>query len=684
MKTWLRIVGILLVVLLMSVILVSAQEGTEVDERYVGTVAAPPFPTDIDWLNVENPLTIEGLQGKIVLLDFWTYGCINCIHMIPVLEQLEQRFADELVVIGVHSAKFANEGQTDNLRQIVQRYNLHHPVINDNNFAVWQTYGARAWPTFMVIDPNGNVVASQSGEVPYEAFETYLSNMIEYYDTNPEVGAINREPLALALEGASDPGTALLFPGKVLADTVGNRLFIADSNHHRIVIADLTTYEVLATIGSGQRGFDNGTYAEATFDQPQGMTLNGNTLYIADVNNHAIRAVDLEAQTVSTIAGTGNMGRGLAPFTTVFSDPLAVDLRSPWDVEMGAGNILYIAMAGTHQLWKMNLEGNTIQAAVGNGREAQLNLTLANSELAQPSGLHYHEGLLYFADSESSTVRVANLLGNSVRVIAGTTDNNLFDFADRDGAPGESRLQHALGVTGNDDSSLIYIADTYNSKIKVYDVAADSTATIFGQSGNGAYRDGTADVAAFDEPGGIDYANGLLYIADTNNHVIRVIDLEAGTVETVQFTNPEALVINRDTVTVLGGNAAEGVQLELDAQTVAAGEGELVLNLTLPSGYKINTLTDSFFNVSVEGEAVTLAEARVLIADKTVTIPVTLVEGDTTLTLNMTVFYCEEDALCLIDEVTMLVPVTVTADADNSTITIDHTITLPEGFASGL
>jgi thiol-disulfide isomerase/thioredoxin len=684
MKTWLRIVGVLLVVLLTSVVLVSAQEGTEVDERYVGTVAAPPFPADIDWLNVENPLTIAGLQGKIILLDFWTYGCINCIHMIPVLEQLEERFADELVVIGVHSAKFVNEGQTDNLRQIVQRYNLHHPVINDNSFVVWQTYGARAWPTFMVIDPNGNVVASQSGEVPYEAFETYLSNMIEYYDTHPEAGTISREPLALALEGASDPGTALLFPGKVLADTAGNRLFIADSNHHRIVIADLTSYEVLATIGTGQRGFDNGAYSESTFDQPQGMTLNGNTLYIADVNNHAIRAVDLEAQTVSTIAGTGNMGRGLAPFTTVFSDPLAVDLRSPWDVEMGAGNILYIAMAGTHQLWKMNLESNTIQAAVGNGREAQLNLTLADSELAQPSGLHYHEGLLYFADSESSTVRVANLLGNSVRVIAGTTDNNLFDFADRDGAPGESRLQHALGVTGNDDGSLIYIADTYNSKIKVYDVAADTTTTIFGQSGNGAYRDGTADVAAFDEPGGIDFANGLLYVADTNNHVIRVIDLEAGTVETVQFTNPEALVINRDTVTVLGGNAADDVQVELDAQTVAAGEGELVLNLTLPSGYKINTLTDSFFNVSIEGEAVTVANERVLIADKTVTVPVTLAEGEATLTLNMTVFYCEEDALCLIDEVTVLVPVTVTADADSSTITIDRTITLPEGFASGL
>ncbi|MDQ7027432.1 MAG: thioredoxin-like domain-containing protein [Anaerolineae bacterium] len=192
MKTTLRILVLVLVLLLVSVVIVGAQGGDNVDERYVGRIPAPPFPEAIDWINVENPLTLEGLQGKIIILDFWTYGCINCIHMIPVLAQLEERFAEELVVIGVHSAKFANEGETTNIRQVVQRYNLQHPVINDSDFRVWNNFAINAWPTFMIIDPNGNVVARQSGEVPFEAFEAYLSNMIEYYDNNPSIGSINR------------------------------------------------------------------------------------------------------------------------------------------------------------------------------------------------------------------------------------------------------------------------------------------------------------------------------------------------------------------------------------------------------------------------------------------------------------------------------------------------------------
>lgn len=684
MKITLRILGLVLMLLLVSVVIVSAQGGNEVDERYVGSIPAPPFPEDIDWINVENPLTMEGLQGKIILLDFWTYGCINCLHMIPVLEQLEERFAEELVVIGVHSAKFDNEGETTNIRQIVQRYNLQHPVINDSDFLVWRGFGVNAWPTFMIIDPNGNVVARQSGEVPYEAFEAYLSNMIEYYDTNPSIGTINREPLEVALEGASNPDTPLLFPGKVLADSDGNRLFIADSNHHRIVIADLTTYEIQTTIGTGARGYDEGAYSEATFNQPQGMALNGNILYVADVNNHAIRAVDLEAETVSTIAGTSLMGRGFFAFDMIFNDPLILDLRSPWDVAMGDDNILYIAMAGMHQVWQMNLTNNTIQAAVGNGREAQLNTTLDNSELAQPSGLYFIDGLLYFADSESSTVRVADIPNDIVRVISGTTDNNLFDYGDAEGVAGQSRLQHALGVTGNGDGSLIYIADTYNSRIKVYDTETQITSNLFGQGGNGGYRDGTVEVAAFDEPGGLDYANGLLYVADTNNHVIRVIDLEAGTVDTIQFPNAEALVIDQDALTVYGSNAADDVQIEMDTQTIAAGTGELVLNLTLPQGYKINELTDSFMEVRVEGDAVTFESEHIVIPQKIVNSPLTFTEGEATLTLNMTVFYCEEDTFCLVDDVTVIVPVTVTAEATSTSITIDHTITLPEAFAADL
>ena len=671
-----------LVLLLMAtglVVVVAQDSGGSVDNQFAGTVAAPEFPPGIDWINVPAPLNFEALRGKVVLLDFWTYGCINCIHMIPTLEQLEAKYPDELVIIGVHSAKFENEGETVNIRQIVQRYDLHHPVINDSDFIVWRSWGASAWPTFALVDPAGNVLAIQSGEIPFEAFDRIISGMITAFDAE---GGINREPLELALEGAENPGTPLLFPGKVLADTAGNRLFISDSNHNRIVISDLTTYEVLDVIGSGQRGMTNGAFTEATFDKPQGMTIYDSTLYIADVNNHAIRAVDLDSQIVTTIAGTGIQGRGFVPFDTVITDPTSVDLRSPWDVEVG-DDTLYIAMAGTHQLWSLSLDDNTLTPSVGNGREAALNSSLANSELAQPSGLFYTGGLLYFADSESSTVRVADFNTNEVRLVSGTADNNLFDFGDIEGPPGVSRLQHALGVTG-DDNGLIYIADTYNSRIKTFDPATGETRVLLGLGGEGGFRDGGLDLAEFDEPGGLDYADGKLYVADTNNHTIRVIDLETQAVSTVMFPNAEVLAL-ADEVLILGGNSAEGLTIRLDPQSLATGDGEIVLHLTLPEDYKINTLIDSTLTLGSDTGTVMVSqepEANALtrvVTETEVHIPATFAPGEGSLSADLTLYYCREDneGLCFIDNSLIEAPVVV-GDSGEGSLVINRDIQLPE------
>lgn len=669
--------------------MVLAQTGAQtVDERYVGRVAAPEFPTGLDWFNVPAPLTMDGLRGKIVVLDFWTYGCINCIHMIPVLEQVEQKFADEVVVIGVHSAKFENEGQSENIREIVQRYNLHHPVVNDRDFRIWGAYGVRAWPTFGIIDPRGNVTALQSGEIPFEAFDAYLSGMIAYYD-GLGTDEIDRTPLALALEGAGDPGTPLLFPGKVLADAAGGRLFIADTNHHRIVIADLTSYEVLATVGAGERGFTDGEFAAARFNQPQGMALSpdGGTLYVADVNNHAIRAVDLEAQQVRTIAGTGSMGRGIVPFETIINDPLTFDLRSPWALALNAdGSLLDIAMAGTHQLWQMDLNNNLLRASVGNGREAQLSTTLANSELAQPSGLFRVGSLLYFADSESSTVRVADFARDTVRVIAGTTQNNLFDFGDRDGAPGDSRLQHALGVTGMPDGAQIFIADTYNSKLRLYDPLSDRVTTLAGSLHG--YRDGTLSEALFFEPGGLSYAEGKLYVADTNNHALRVVDLAAGTVSTIVFPNPQALKIERNAVTVVGGNSGAGeIQVEA-ARSASPGEAELVITYEIPLGFKLNPLITSSAAFSFNGAAASLpadSPARFAIEGETLRVPLILAAGEGEIRIASTLYYCEaeEEAFCLIDDVEIVLPLTVAADGAAPALDITRRIALPEVYRGG-
>ena len=654
-----------------------AQAQRSPQELYEGQVAAPEFPGELDWINIDNPLTMSGLLGKIVILDFWTYGCINCLHIIPILEQVEQKYAEEVVVIGVHSAKFATEGQTENLRQIVQRYEVHHPVINDNQFAVWNSYGVRAWPTVAIIDPLGRAVIRQSGEIPFEAFDNYLSGMIEYYDGLDD-GIINRTPLELALEGAGDPGTPLLYPGKVLADEAGNRLFIADSSHNRIVIADLSSYEVLDIIGSSARGFDDGDFDSAAFDKPQGMALDGDILYIADVNNHSIRTADLSTRTVATVAGSGVMGRSRIEFGRPVVDPLGVALRSPWDVEFDDAGRLHIAMAGTHQLYIYEPDTDALYPSVGNGREANLNdVSLADSELAQPSGLYYAgAGKLYFADSESSTIRLADFENDLVTVVSGTTENSLFDFDDIDGELGVNRLQHALGIDG-DPAGNLYIADTYNSRVKVVRAGETSTHTLFGKGGSGGYQDGEKHLAQFDEPGGLSYADGLLYVADTNNHAIRTIDLEAGVVDTIEFKNREALIIDDSRLTLLGGNAGDKSIIMAGIHQVAAGEGALNLRFNLPEEFKINPLIDSRVSVTW-GEPVQQTTATV--AGDSLSIPLQFSEGNTFVMADVTLYYCREgeEALCFIEVFNYFVTLEVAAEHELAEISLEREVEPPD------
>ncbi len=424
-------------------------------------------------------------------------------------------------------------------------------------------------------------MAGEAGELPFEVLDQYLGSLIAYYD-GLGTDEISRTPLALALEGAGDPGTPLLFPGSVLADAASQRLFIADSNHHRIVVADLNTYEVLDIIGRGMR---DGDAESAQFNQPQGMALQGDMLYVADTGSHAVRRVDLAGRTVTTIAGNGRVSPTLAVFGQPVGNLTTRPLRSPWALAFGANpNTLYIAMAGIHTL---ELDKGIQYASVGTGLEAQQNGPLESSALAQPSGLFFSRGDLYIADSESSTIRRANFAANRIEVVSGTTEDSLFDYGDTDGVAGVSRLQHALGVTGTPEGDRIFIADTYNNRIKEINPLTTQTTTLFGLGGLGGYRDGDASAAQFDEPGGLSYADGKLYVADTNNHAIRVIDLAAGVVSTVAFPNVERLITN-PLVTVVGGNAAQGEVVALAARTLPPGGAAATTGCGPPEGWEGN------------------------------------------------------------------------------------------------
>ena len=489
-------------------------------------IHAPELAGAVGWLNVPKPLSLKtDLKGKIVLLDFWTYGCINCMHILPDLRRLEEKYRDELVVVGIHSAKFTNERQSENIRRIIIRYGIEHPVANDADFKIWRAYGARAWPTLVLIDPAGYVVATASGEGKTSAFDEAIAAVLMVFD---ERGELNREPIPLALEGVNDPESELRFPGKIATHAASGRLFIADSNHNRIVIASATG-EVLDVVGSGLPGTHDGTFGQARFYRPQGLALDetASTLFVADTENHLVRAVDLNAKAVSTVAGTGKQ----AAWAGAGGATASTSLNSPWDLlwfNRPAGPLLFVAMAGSHQIWLIDLQRKLAFPYAGSGREARVDGSAEESAFAQPSGLALAHDRLYVADAESNIIRSVTLPpANHVTTIAG---GDLFEFGDRDGRGDDARLQHPLGVAWLDGR--IYVADTYNHKIKVLDPATGTVATLAG-NGESGHADGSLTSARFYEPGGICATAGRLFVADTNNHAIRVIDLNAGAVTTL-------------------------------------------------------------------------------------------------------------------------------------------------------
>ncbi len=397
---------------------------------------------------------------------------------------------NEIVVIGVHSAKFTGEKHTDNIRQAVLRYGIEHPVVNDHSMQIWQEYAVRAWPSFMLIDPNGKITGTHSGEQVFELFDGIISQMVEHF---AQEGTLNREPLTFALEAAGQPDSVLSFPGKILADDDGDRLFIADSGHNRIVVASLSTGHVLDIVGSGEPGLADGDFGEAQFRKPQGLAVEGDLLYIADTNNHAIRRADLRARTLVTLAGDGqqtdDFESGLAPAR-------GRRLNSPWDLDLAHG-VLFIAMAGSHQVWGLDLEELYIAGHAGSGREDHVDGPLLAASLAQPSGLTHDDRCLFVADSEVSSIRAVDLdpRGGHIRTVVG---HGLFDFGDIDGGPEEARLQHPLDVEYVEGT--LFVADTYNNKIKAIGLHTRNVKTFCGDGAAGL-ADGPAEQASFDEPG---------------------------------------------------------------------------------------------------------------------------------------------------------------------------------------
>ncbi|MFI0775690.1 NHL domain-containing thioredoxin family protein [Streptomyces sp. NPDC021212] len=431
-------------------------------------VRAPELTGRGGWLNTGGKdLALADLRGRIVILDFWTFCCVNCLHVLDELRELEEKHRDTVVIVGVHSPKFVHEAEHQAVVDAVERYEVHHPVLDDPELTTWKQYAVRAWPTLVVIDPEGYVVAQHAGEGHAHAIETLVGQLEAEHGAK---GTLRRG------DGPYVPPepvpTELRFPGKALL-LPGGTFLVSDTTRHQLVELAAEGTSVLRRIGAGTRGFADGPADRARFSEPQGLAaLPDGTVAVADTVNHALRRFDPATGEVTTLAGTGRQWWQGSPAEGPARD---IDLSSPWDLAWFAGR-LWIAMAGVHQLWTYDLQDATVRAVAGTTNEGLVDGPADQAWFSQPSGLAATEDRLWVADSESSAVRWVERDGDgfAVRTAVGT---GLFDFGHRDGAADQALLQHPLGVTALPDGS-VAVADTYNHALRRYDPATGEVSTL--------------------------------------------------------------------------------------------------------------------------------------------------------------------------------------------------------------
>ena len=542
------------------------------------------------WLNTGGTsLDLEALRGKIVLLDFWTFCCINCLHVLDELRPLEEQYSDVLVTVGVHSPKFEHEADPVALAAAVERYEIHHPVLDDPELDTWKAYTARAWPTLVVIDPEGYIVAHLSGEGHADGLAVLIPELIAEHEAK---GTLHRgsgpyvapEPTSGTLRF---PGKALFLPagrgsaGDASAAPHGSWL-VTDTGHHRVLELGTDFKTVLATFGTGAKGYADGPaagdLATAEFNEPQGLVLLpedlaakvGYDVVIADSVNHRLRGLSLQDGKATTLVGNGvqrlletgpaRVDEDAAGFTGRLSEhPLEVSLSSPWDVVWSSRlNAVVIAMAGTHQIFSFEPLTGAVSIAAGNGLEGLLDGRGHEAWFAQPSGLAEDAaGNIWVADSETSALRKLVIDDDGGVTVETAIGKGLFDFGFRDGAAAEARLQHPLGVTVLPDGS-VAIADTYNGAVRRYDPAARTVSTL--ARGLSEPSDVIVDHthAVGSEP--------LLVVVEANKHQLVYVPIPK-----------EAQQVDEG-----------AVQTHRPKSPVAAGLLELKVRFTAPTGQKLD------------------------------------------------------------------------------------------------
>jgi thiol-disulfide isomerase/thioredoxin len=428
-------------------------------------VRAPEFVAG-DWFNTAAPLTLAGLRGRFVVLDFWSFCCGNCLHVLEELRPLETEFGDLLTVVGVHSPKFPHEADPDAVAAAIERYEVHHPVLNDPALHLWKQYAVRAWPTLVLIDPEGYVVAQAAGEGQVSGLAEMIRRSVPEHDAR---GSLHRGDGPY--EPPSPQPSVLRFPAKAVVLPAGrsgrehDTLLVADAGHHQVVELEPDGETVLRRFGTGERG--------APFSEPNGVALlpagtGPFDVAVADTANHMLRGIALDSGDVSTI----DLPAGLAGTRTVTGEIPPV--LSPWDVVWWpAIGRLVVAAAGVHLLLTVDPANGAVDVLAGTTVEGLRDGPGRDAWLAQPSGLAVDGDRLWFVDSESSALRWVDADGT----VGTAVGEGLFDFGHVDGPAADARFQHPLGVTVLPDGALA-VLDTYNGAVRRYDPRTASVSTL--------------------------------------------------------------------------------------------------------------------------------------------------------------------------------------------------------------
>ncbi|MEJ2853502.1 MULTISPECIES: NHL domain-containing thioredoxin family protein [unclassified Saccharothrix] len=493
------------------------------------------------WLNTGGKdVKLADLRGKVVLLDFWTFCCINCLHVLDELRPLEAEFADVLVTVGVHSPKFVHEADPEALKAAVERYDVHHPVLDDPELTTWQNYAVKAWPTLVVVDPEGYVVHVAAGEGHVDALRTVVQELIAEHEAK---GTLHRGDGPYVPPALAD--TTLRFPAKAIVTPAGT-LLVSDSAHHSLVELEPDGETVIRRIGTGERGRADGL--TPTFSEPAGLAQLpedvaqrvGYHVVVADTVNHLLRGLNLDTGEVTTVAGTGEQWRD--GDTDGPAD--VIHLTSPWDVAWWepAGGVA-IALAGNHTLGLFKPVEQRLERLAGTTVEGLSDAPLKEAFFAQTSGLAAQGDRLWLVDSETSALRY--LEDGQVKTVVG---KGLFDFGHRDGAADQALLQHPLGVAVLPDGS-VAVADTYNGAVRRYDPVTGEVSTL------------ATDIA---EPSDVLFVDGELVVVASAAH---------------RLERPVA-----PGTKVLG----EAHRVKRPSTVIAPGELELSVVFTPPTGQKLD------------------------------------------------------------------------------------------------